>query len=181
MESALSPLNLWKWSCSDVPWISDGMPFGKPFYVLVGKASSTFINNASLSWYVLWRQPNDVYKACLVAAVPDQRHGQCALIWHWLHIDGLVQERRNTSALEMELSLSCISPSICSLGEQCIHMHTGDGVVCMHTLLLSWVYALVMNQRRLHVFIASIAQIEKHISEYFIYIRYSHTCITKCL
>ena len=28
------------------------------------------------------------------------------------HIDGLVQERRNSSALEMELRLSCINPSI---------------------------------------------------------------------
>ena len=30
------------------------------------------------------------------------------------HIDGLVQERRNSSALAMELCLSCINSSICS-------------------------------------------------------------------
>ena len=30
----------------------------------------------------------------------------------WQHIDGLVQERRNSSALAMELCLSCINPSI---------------------------------------------------------------------
>ena len=30
--------------------------------------------------------------------------------WHY-HINGLVQERRNSSALAMELSLSCTSPS----------------------------------------------------------------------
>ena len=29
-----------------------------------------------------------------------------------LHIDGLVQERRNSSALAMELRLSCTNPSI---------------------------------------------------------------------
>ena len=29
------------------------------------------------------------------------------------HIDGLVQERRNSSALAMELCLSCTNPSIC--------------------------------------------------------------------
>ena len=29
------------------------------------------------------------------------------------HIDGLVQERRNSSALAMELRLSCTNPSIC--------------------------------------------------------------------
>ena len=31
----------------------------------------------------------------------------------WYHIDGLVQERRNSSALAMELRLSCINPLIC--------------------------------------------------------------------
>ena len=30
----------------------------------------------------------------------------------WQHIDGLMQERRNSSALAMELRLSCINPSI---------------------------------------------------------------------
>ena len=30
------------------------------------------------------------------------------------HFDGLVQERRNSSALAMELRLSCSNPSICS-------------------------------------------------------------------
>ena len=31
------------------------------------------------------------------------------------HIDGLVQERRNSSALAMELRLSCTNPSICAV------------------------------------------------------------------
>ena len=31
------------------------------------------------------------------------------------HFDGLVQERRNSSALAMELRLSCTSPSICNI------------------------------------------------------------------
>ena len=30
-----------------------------------------------------------------------------------LHVDGLVQERRNLDALSMELRFSCINPSIC--------------------------------------------------------------------
>ena len=35
--------------------------------------------------------------------------------WHLGHyIDGLVQEGRNSSALAMELRLSCTKPSICS-------------------------------------------------------------------
>ena len=38
-----------------------------------------------------------------------------SVIWIHLkypHIDGLVQERRNSSALAMELRLSCTNPSI---------------------------------------------------------------------
>ena len=34
------------------------------------------------------------------------------LTWHHWNIDGLVQERRNSSALAMELRLSCTNPSI---------------------------------------------------------------------
>ena len=39
----------------------------------------------------------------------------------WNHLDGLVQERRNSSALAMELRLSCANPSIplCPSGERC--------------------------------------------------------------
>ena len=33
----------------------------------------------------------------------------------YLHIDGLVQERRNPSVLEMELRLSYANPSICGV------------------------------------------------------------------
>ena len=43
------------------------------------------------------------------------------LIWShpaavWFHIDGLVQERRNFSALAIELRLSCTKPSIYASG-----------------------------------------------------------------
>ena len=40
--------------------------------------------------------------------------GEKTEIWH-LYIDGLVQERHNSSALAMELSLSCNNPLICHL------------------------------------------------------------------
>ena len=33
---------------------------------------------------------------------------------HWHHVNGLVQEGRNSSALAMELCLSCTKPSMCS-------------------------------------------------------------------
>ena len=41
-------------------------------------------------------------------------------VWseHWPHIDGLVQERRNSSALAMELRLSCTNLSIWTAGEK---------------------------------------------------------------
>ena len=38
------------------------------------------------------------------------------------NIDGLMQERRNSIALAMELRLSCINPPICDIG------------ICIHTL-----------------------------------------------
>ena len=39
-----------------------------------------------------------------------------------LYIDGLVQERRHSSASAMELRLSCTNPSICfCINNQCIH------------------------------------------------------------
>ena len=38
-----------------------------------------------------------------------------------LHIDGLVQERRNSSALAMELRLSSINPSISSRIARLLH------------------------------------------------------------
>ena len=38
----------------------------------------------------------------------------CSDIHNGLQVDGLVQERRNSSALPMELRLSCINPVMCS-------------------------------------------------------------------
>ena len=49
----------------------------------------------------------------------------CHTTGHWSvslcrrHVDGLVQERRNSSALAVELSLSCINPSMCG-SEWCL-------------------------------------------------------------
>ena len=50
----------------------------------------------------------------LVTCGPDKeivRHGGSWVCGN--HLDGLVQERRNSSALAVELRLSCINPSIC--------------------------------------------------------------------
>ena len=61
-----------------------------------------------------WRhQPSQTTQAggqtrLQIGSVPSQ----------WLHIDGLVQERRNSSALAMELRLYCTNPSTCDMASQ---------------------------------------------------------------
>ena len=58
----------------------------------------------------------NIYKPCLNGRFIQQQQTDESTVWnHWLDIDGLVQERRNSSALAMELHLSCINPSIYDL------------------------------------------------------------------
>ena len=52
------------------------------------------------------------------------------------HIDGLVQERCNSSALAMELRLSCINPQICNDLDWDYSLH-GDYINCKITCLVS--------------------------------------------
>ena len=61
---------------------------------------------------------NPLYSIMLIMITVGHKFAQ--LIWHdiynpWLSIDGLVQERRNSSALTLELCLSCTNPSVWSL------------------------------------------------------------------
>ena len=49
-------------------------------------------------------------------------HNNMLLDSSYLHIDGLVQERRNSSALAMELRLSCTNPSIYKHLIMTVHM-----------------------------------------------------------
>ena len=53
---------------------------------------------------VSYRNERDYRAACYTAKCQQS----------WLHLDGLVQERRNSSALAMELHLSCTNLSISS-------------------------------------------------------------------
>ena len=46
--------------------------------------------------------------------------------WDVLYIDGLVQERRNSSAIAMELRLSCTNPSILCIESLLIIFHNPD-------------------------------------------------------
>ena len=43
------------------------------------------------------------------------------------HIDGLVQEKSNSSALAMELRHSCTNPSIFSIAQQCSQYDLANG------------------------------------------------------
>ena len=57
-------------------------------------------------------------------------------------IDGLMQERRNSSALAVELRLSCINPSKCKLQinlfRQYASLATSEGLKLPHTLQMVW-------------------------------------------
>ena len=55
--------------------------------------------------------PHNDYGAALHGDIKWVR-GQHYNTLEWHYIDGLVQERRNSSALAMELRLSCTNPSI---------------------------------------------------------------------
>ena len=59
----------------------------------------------------LWSSGNRLVPSCVVEVyiLP------VLVIWLWNHFDGLVEERRNSSALAVELRLSCTNPSICEL------------------------------------------------------------------
>ena len=46
------------------------------------------------------------------ALAPEGWRKRFAFLFYTLHIDGIMQERRNASALEMGLRLSCTNPSI---------------------------------------------------------------------
>ena len=65
------------------------------------------------------REGQKCYWSCLVAV---KKSSWCQLAnCVCLHIDGLVQERRNSSANALELRLSCTDPSIC---ETVLHVLT---------------------------------------------------------
>ena len=87
------------------------------------------------------------------------------------HMDGLVQERRNSSALAMELRLSCTNPSIYGAATNC------HQVCCMHwghpslfhaytslKSLLSW-YKIVCMGDVLYrfIWIKSISMLSMHV------------------
>ena len=64
-------------------------------------------------------------RALMAAAIPVSSAGRMgststtAQCTGMVNIHGLVQERRNSSALAMELRLSCTNPLICSMARLC--------------------------------------------------------------
>ena len=63
-------------------------------------------------WNIPLSNHNKPYEICIF-------WGDVLYIIYTIHIDGLVQERCNSSALAMELHLSCINPSIWFLSWRC--------------------------------------------------------------
>ena len=76
--------------------------------------------------------------------IPQQEINLNWLDWiiiHLSHIDGLVQERRNSSGLAMELCLSCTNPSINTLE---LHLSCTNPSICVNMFL--WISMLNIFQ-----------------------------------
>ena len=65
---------------------------------------------------------------------------QSGYCWHYQspHIDGLMQERRNSSALAMELRLSCINPLIYALAME-LHLSFTNPWIYDNYFLLTYI------------------------------------------
>ena len=57
------------------------------------------------------------------------------------YIDGLVQERRNSSALAMELRLSCTNPSICTIDAHGLATQGARALASMAFMEVLWKYS----------------------------------------
>ena len=66
------------------------------------------IEKVSLAWMVQF-----LYLICMSLAWLPAREPSSIIIQHGGYFDELVQEKRNPTALAMELRLSCTKPSIC--------------------------------------------------------------------
>ena len=64
-----------------------------------------------------------------------------AYLSSWLHhLNGLVQERHNSSALAMELRLSCTKPGICIFATSQINLGSSTNAVKYPTWVIKWSY-----------------------------------------
>ena len=69
--------------------------------------------------------------------------------FRWYHFDGLVQERRNSSALAMELRLSCIKPiDLWSLGGKGGHLFESSPIA-LKTINLTATNAVTVHVRKM--------------------------------
>ena len=92
-----------------------------------GHKSAMQCDEAS-SAVIIQSTPNPMVICSMKFATGPKMHIVCIVVWQSsqflpVHIDGLVQERGNSSASAMELSVSCTNPSILCLpfiiGEKC--------------------------------------------------------------
>ena len=63
---------------------------------------------------------------------------ECSSLWHILHIDGLVQERRNSTALAVGLRLSCTNPLKSRTGSILFQVSYIIGCTTIHVLTLKY-------------------------------------------
>ena len=93
------------------------MPIGAGCCLFIGKSKFTYTCCAIIvmKWWIHWL----VILDCGISRanrIPSYTHTHIERPVSCLNIDGLVQERRNSSALSMEMHLSRIEPSLCGRG-----------------------------------------------------------------
>ena len=92
---------------SSYPWYNLREPKGPlSFNEAPRNIQDNFDSYAKLVQVMAWCH----LRHCVRKSIPNTKS-----ILHFTNINGLVQERYNSSALAMELCLSCTNPSICSI------------------------------------------------------------------
>ena len=82
---------------------------GAPLYIVLRAWTSNFIVKPC----DVITHPCPNFSSCSDKTLLELRHGWVIISHSKQHIDGLMQERRNSSVLTLELRLSCTNPSIC--------------------------------------------------------------------
>ena len=107
--------------CSDYALTKD-----TPYLTLMGKLWGIFLNSGERGHCEMSRSHCNIFCEVLVWCNLQNVLGHCDT-----HIDGLVQERCNSSVLAMELLLSCINPFIW-------YLCNGNQVYCVVKCMCVW-------------------------------------------
>ena len=121
--------------CAGNSPVTDELPAQRPvtrsFDVFFYLRPNKRLSKQSRGWWFetpsrsLWRHCNGVIQTKLTTTklcvyTVHTKHTYNSRYGMHQYIDGLAQERRNSSALAMELRLSCINPSIWNSGEKIV-------------------------------------------------------------